>query len=138
MHLDRPLELHAVMKPDTDRDALRRRALALIGCGEPLSEDVARYLIALVEGDTPADARRAERDRLLREAGHWIGGSLTYRADEILRLDALEERRPVSLVGRACTEPRHLVALARRHEAIPSRRQLLRILAEGGAYHILE
>lgn len=119
------------MTPGADHDALRQRARALVGCGAELSPDVARYLLHLVECDTPADAWRAERDRLLREAGHWIGGSLTWRADEILRLDALEDRRPVSLAGRACTEPRHLVALARQRGPTPSRRQLLRILAEG-------
>lgn len=118
------------MSPDADREALRQRARALVGCGQPLNDDVASYLLDLVANDTPADSWRAERDRLLREAGFWIGGSLTWRADEILRLDALEDRRPVRLGG-ACRDARDLVALARQRGPTPSRRQLLRILAEG-------
>lgn len=112
---------------DAEREALRQRARALVGCGEPLSDDVARYLIELVERDTPADAWRAERDRLLREAGHWIGGSLGHRADRILELDALEDRRPVRL-SLAVRDARDLVALARQRGPTPRRRQLLRIL----------
>jgi MoxR-like ATPase len=116
----------------TDRDALRLRALALVGCGVPLTDEVAQYLVELVERDTPADAWRAERDRLLREAGHWIGGSIGHRVDRLLALDALEDRRPVKL-GDVCRDARDLVALARQRGPTPSRRQLWRIL-EGNAH----
>jgi hypothetical protein len=115
-----------------DRETLRQRALALVGTGSPLSRDVAAYLLGLVERDIPADARRADRDRVLRLAGHWIGGSAAHRADRILELDRLEQRRPVKLCG-AVRDARDLVALARQRGRTPSRRQLVRILESTNA-----
>lgn len=133
MRSDRHREPHTVTTPAAADHELRQRARALVGTAD-LPRDLRDYLAALVEADVPAADQLRDRDRLLRQAALWIGGPLSFRAAEILRLARLELRRSSARPWpTVCVEPRDLVRVAMGFGPIPRRRRLLEILAEGFA-----
>ena len=121
------------MPPDALGQLTRLRAL--LDARQPLPGDLARWVLEQVASSLDRQELTDLRDQHLCRAGHLAGGSVRYRAGQVLREVQLLERRwnQHAIALPELGTFRGEVHAARLIAPIPAERRLRMILADGSA-----